>query len=197
MPLEDFIRESIVDPDAYVARGLQPPGTMPSFETDPAGAARRACAVSGREHELSPTNESEQMSAPEHTADTHTNGHANGHNGHNGHGHHGPPPPRTGWRRWTGPGWLPRPLDDAAHRLHRPRHRLRDPLGRRLGADLVRAAARHRRDDLVPARLPRRASAPSTTGSTTAPAGRRCPRTTRATARAAGATTSARTPTTR
>ena len=43
------------------------------------------------------------MSATEHTADTHTNGHSNGHNGHDG--HHGPPPPRTGWRRWTGPGW--------------------------------------------------------------------------------------------
>jgi cytochrome c oxidase subunit 1 len=44
------------------------------------------------------------MSATPHTADTHTNGHTNGHNGHDG--HHGPPPPRTGWRRWTGPGWL-------------------------------------------------------------------------------------------
>ena len=44
------------------------------------------------------------MSATEHSADTHTNGHSNGHNGHDG--HHGPPPPRTGWRRWTGPGWL-------------------------------------------------------------------------------------------
>ena len=33
MPLEDFIRESIVDPNAYVAPGYNPPSTMPSFKT--------------------------------------------------------------------------------------------------------------------------------------------------------------------
>ena len=42
------------------------------------------------------------MSATDHVTDTHQ--HGNGHNGHDD-GHHGPPPPRTGWRRWTGPGW--------------------------------------------------------------------------------------------
>ena len=58
MPLEDFIRESIVDPGAYVAAGLQPPGTMPPFETQiPAGRARRARAVSRREHEMTATTE--------------------------------------------------------------------------------------------------------------------------------------------
>src|SRR5690349_2064177 len=58
------------------------------------------CSISPRTR-----SDPDQMSATEHTADdTHTNGHGNGHNGHDG--HHGPPPPRTGWRRWTGPGWL-------------------------------------------------------------------------------------------
>ena len=49
-----------------------------------------------------------------------------------------------------------RALDDAARRLHRARARLPDPLGRPLGPDLVRAAARHRRDGHVPDRLPDR-----------------------------------------
>ena len=92
-----------------------------------------------------------------HTTETHGDSHTNGHaNGHNGHGHHGPPPPRTGFAPLDRAGLAPRPVDDAVHRLPRPRHHVRDPLGRRLAAHLVRAAARHRRDDLVPARLPRR-----------------------------------------
>jgi cytochrome c oxidase subunit 2 len=32
MPLEDFIRESIVDPNAYLPPGFNPPSTMPSFK---------------------------------------------------------------------------------------------------------------------------------------------------------------------
>jgi cytochrome c oxidase subunit 2 len=32
MPLEDFIRESIVDPNAYLAPGFNPPSAMPSFK---------------------------------------------------------------------------------------------------------------------------------------------------------------------
>ena len=89
-------------------------------------------------------------------------------NGHNGHdGHHGPPPPRTGWRRWTGPGWLRvlwmTPLD----RLHRPRHRRArsagPPTGSRSGTR--RRSSRSRRSRSRSASSP--ASEPSTTGSTT------------------------------
>ena len=32
MPLEDFIRESIVDPNAYLPPGFNPPSAMPSFK---------------------------------------------------------------------------------------------------------------------------------------------------------------------
>jgi cytochrome c oxidase subunit 2 len=32
-PLEDFIHESIVDPNAHLAKGYNPPSAMPSFET--------------------------------------------------------------------------------------------------------------------------------------------------------------------
>ncbi len=32
VPLEDYIRESIVDPNAYLPPGFNPPSTMPSFK---------------------------------------------------------------------------------------------------------------------------------------------------------------------
>ena len=116
------------------------------------------------------------------------------------HEHHEAPPgaPSSPWRWLTRPRLDPRRVDVGALRRHRPRHRRLAPLVGRLRAD---PADRDVRDgqpaDRAAGRLPGRASAPSTTGSTTSSGSRRGPTTTRATAPRRGRTTSGSTPTTR
>ena len=56
---------------------------------------------------------------------------------HEGHAVHQPPPPRTGLKRWTGPGWLRVLWMTPLFGFIGLGDRLRDPLGRPLGPDLV------------------------------------------------------------
>ena len=111
---------------------------------------------------------------------------------------HGPPRPPGGLPAPALPGFPPRRVDGAALLRDRLRHRRALPLVGRLAPDLVRRDHRaRRRAHRRAGRLPRRESAPSTTGCLRDRRRRRSPRTTPDTARTAGRTTSASTPTTR
>ena len=115
-PLPDFIRESIVDPNAYIAPGF-PKDVMPAnfAQHDPAGPARRARPVP-REEEV------EVSTAHARTSRTCTRRARRK--------PHGLPPAAR-------PGLAARRLDDAAvPRASGSAHRARQPLARGLGAAL-------------------------------------------------------------
>ena len=172
-PLEDFVKESIVDPNAYVQPGF-PKGVMPPFDAS-RRPARRSGSVPDRLEQRG------QMTAT--TLDAARPGgrpaaHA---------------PERPAARRLD-----PRGLDDVPLLGHRPRDVLVFRWWGRLGAALQVGGDHGRLDaDRGADRLPRRPRRRSTTGSATRSGPRPSPRTIRRTAGAPGPTTSARTPTTR